>query len=589
MLKISIRNGQQRDELIHVSGPLELGRGPQRAGIARRIVQDPSVSRDQLRLEERPDGSIHLENLSQKNSMRLGDSRIVSPGTSLHLPLPVSIGVGESLIELEAADSNVPPPADSLLTIAQPVRARSQLALGSRRLTLGKAPSPEVLAHWFETLMEVQRAATGSQAFYQEAANAVVDLIGLDCGLVLLRRDEQWQVVARAGTHSSLSSEFSNTVLQRIVAERRTFFQTAVAASTADSLRNVEAVVASPIFDARENVIGAIYGMRLPSNGVEKLGIGSLEAQVVQILAAVVGAGLARLEGDAEVSRLRVQFEQFFSEGLARELQRDPRLLEGQEREITVLFSDIRGFSRIAERLGPKDTCQLVAGIMEQLTACVRTYEGVVVDYTGDGLLAMWNAPTDQPDHAVRACRAALDMQAAMPQLSATWQAMLGVPLGLGVGINTGPAMVGNTGSPQKFKYGPLGHTVNVASRVEGATKQLRIPVLATGATVAMLGETFATRRLCRVRVQGVQSPVDLYEVHGEQASREWCEQRAMYQRALELLETGQWLAACRAISPLLAGRDTFDTPSLDLAGRALACLRSPPENFDAVIELSTK
>src|SRR5262249_3914585 len=148
-------------------------------------------------------------------------------------------------------------------------------------------------------------------------------------------------------------------------------------------------------------------------------------------------------------------------------------------------------------------------------------------------------APDDLPDHAAQACRAALAILGDMPGLNADWREQCGQPLGVGIGINTGTALVGNTGSRHKFKYGPFGHTVNLASRVEGATKQLRVPVLITGNTHAQLGGQFATRRLCRVRVLGLRDPIDLYELNAESPTEEWLQRRDAYEKALAMFEAG--------------------------------------------------
>src|SRR5260370_21082121 len=320
--------------------------------------------------------------------------------------------------------------------------------------------------------------------------------------MVILKKSARWMVQSRfPEDEGSIGREFSTTILARVEKERRTFFQSeGVAANSSESLQGVEAVVASPIFDPREQVVGMVYGVRnrfarVRGASVIGLGIGPLEAQVMQLLASAVGVGLARQEQEAEAGRLRVQFEQFFSADLARELERNPRLLDGQEREITVLFSDIRGFSRLSERLGPTETCRLVSYVMEKLTNRIREFEGVVVDYTGDGVMAMWNAPATQSDHAAKACRAALGMIGDLPGMDAEWKERLGVPLKLGIGLNTGPALCGNPGSAHKFKYGPLGHAVNLGSRTEGATKQLGVPLLITGGTRALLDESFLSRR----------------------------------------------------------------------------------------------
>ena len=114
---------------------------------------------------------------------------------------------------------------------------------------------------------------------------------------------------------------------------------------------------------------------------------------------------------------------------------------------------------------------------------------------------------------------------------------------------------MGNTGSQKKFKYGPLGHTVNLASRVEGATKHLGVGLLITGSTRERLGPTFATRRLCRARVVGIAGEVDLHELHAESESSEWQSRRETYERALALYETGKWSEACQALFPLLRRR----------------------------------
>ena len=135
---------------------------------------------------------------------------------------------------------------------------------------------------------------------------------------------------------------------------------------------------------------------------------------MVQLLAAAVGAFLAR----AAVAKTRAQFEQFFSPELVRELERHPDLLEGRDQEVTILVSDLRGFTTIVERTDARTTCQLVRDLMERLTERIAEQGGVIVDYAGDGILAMWNAPVPQPDHPVSACRAALAMLGELPALN---------------------------------------------------------------------------------------------------------------------------------------------------------------------------
>jgi adenylate cyclase len=591
MLYIYVSSKDERRQLEHASGPIDFGRGPQREGIRRCGISDVFVSPDHLRLEENAEGRIKVWNLSGSSPIVLADDSLISPGLSREYDLPIRLKIGETWITIKPADHDQIS-RDVLATITQPVRASNVSDISRNILNLGTSPNPQTLAEWFETVIAVQRAAAGSPEFYLQTAQALVNLVNLDCGLVLLRRGDAWEPVAREPNEAGHGREFSHTILKHVVDERRTFYQTPASLFTmTQSLAGVEAVVASPIFDSRDEVIGALYGSRrLRYKDLSGRGIGPLEAQLVQLLASAVGAGLARLEKESEATRLRVQFEQFFSPGLARELQTNPRLLEGQEREVTVLFTDIRDFSRLAQQCGPAKTFQLVSALMEHIVACVRHFDGVVVDYVGDGLMAMWNAPADQPDHATLACRTAIAILNDLPLLSEKWHGVIGRPLSLGVGLNTGQALVGNVGTKQKFKYGPLGHTVNLASRVEGATKHLGVPALITSSTRTLLDTRFCTRRLGQFRVPGIGGPVDLYELYGEEASTEWRYRRDTYETALALYAEGSWADAAQALRPLVGDEDGhFDIPSLNLLRRAIECLRSAPDTFDPVIDIASK
>ena len=591
MLQFQITNKLGARQFEHDFGPLEIGRGTPREQMPRlSIPEDQYVSKDHILIEEIQPGRIRMENLSSKNPVWLGEGKALEPGHQREFMLPLHISIGVTTIEI---DSRGPDPVkvEMLDTIAPPVRPSKLLLAGKTALSgLGSSPSAEVLATWFETVIAVQRAAAGSPEFYAQTTQAMIDLVGLDRGLILLRRGEEWDVASRANKVPESGREYSLTTLRRVLNDRQTHFQASVSGSPNTSLRGVEAVVASPIFGAEDDIVGVLYGSRTRSSGGKPPSIGPLEAQVVQLLASAVGAGLTRLQQEAEAGRMRVQFEQFFTPDLARELQRNPLMLEGQDRILTILFSNIRGFAQVSHALTAQETCQLLREVMDEITTQVRAQEGVVAHYSGDGLMAMWNAPADQPDHATRACRAALAIQAGLPRIAEAWSDKLAGPLVVGLGLNTGMALVGNTGSEQKFKYGPLGHAVNLASRVEGATKQLGILTLMTDSTRALIRDEFAIRRLCKVRVVGMTQPVELYELHHDSASAEWIQRRDTYEKALALFETGQWSACCREVYPLLSGHEgKYDVPSLNLVSRSVDCLRAPPSEFSPIIELSSK
>jgi adenylate cyclase len=590
MLRFSVNNKLERQEIEHASGPFEFGRGGTRDGVPRCVIQnDLYVSKDHLRVLELEDGRVRLENLSQRNAIRLEDGTTVAVNSSRDLIPPIRLTVGETTLEIDR------PPTDSserlLQTLSSPLSRRAEEQRHTSLMELGQSPSPETLAQWFETVVAVQRAAAGSPEFYQQTARAVVTLVGLDRGLVLLRRDGRWMVQARYPEDSEpIGREFSMTTLDRLERERKTLFQSAKSSpDPSESLQGIEAVATSPIFDSQDRIVGAVYGTRSRFTRHAGIGIGSLEAQVLQLLASAVAVGLARQEQETRATRRLVQLEQFFPGDLAREMERNPHVLDGQEREVTVLFSDIRGFSRMAERLGPMDTFRLASDIMDRLTERVREAGGIVVHYAGDGLMALWNAPMDVPDHAECACRAALSIQADQPKIDAEWNQRLGESVRLGIGINTGLALCGNTGSKMKFHYGALGHAVNVASRAEGATKQFGIPIIVTGSTHARLNQQFATRRLCRTRLVGIDGATELYELHSENAPQQWLDWRTSYELGLGLYEEGRFLETIRSLHTLLFGDADHDRPTLMLLSRATHALQDPPKTFDPVIELEHK
>jgi adenylate cyclase len=150
--------------------------------------------------------------------------------------------------------------------------------------------------------------------------------------------------------------------------------------------------------------------------------------------------------------------------------------------------------------------------------------------------------------------------------------------------------LVGNVGSRVKFKYGPLGHAVNLGSRVEAATKFFSTPILITGSTKSLLGDAFATRRICRARVTGIAEVVELHELYAESAPPEWYRKRDIYEKALGHFERSEWAAACRELYQLVVHQDGhYDKPSLELLERSIGCLNGNPQNFDPTITVPIK
>ena len=308
MLLFHVNNSRERLQLEHSRGPIEFGRGPKRGAVARCMVQDGYVSKDHVRIEEMPGGEIRVDNLSTKQPIVIADGGI-PPGGWATLHAPVRLGIGDTLIDIEPS---IPEEVvnEDLKTVVQPLQqGRSLAGIGESFQRMGATPSPEVLTQWFEAVVAVQRSSPASPEYFDQTAKALVDLVSLDSGLILFRTGDAWRVIARSfRDEGTPGREFSYSIVNRVVSERRTFFQPRVAGlSQTESLRNIQSVVASPILDAQEQVIGALYGSRTRRPGSRE--IGPLEAQLVQVLASAVSAGLARVEQDMRASQFRVAKE----------------------------------------------------------------------------------------------------------------------------------------------------------------------------------------------------------------------------------------------------------------------------------------
>jgi len=187
--------------------------------------------------------------------------------------------------------------------------------------------------------------------------------------------------------------------------------------------------------------------------------------------------------------------------------------LGGETREVTVFFSDIEGFSLIAEKLSPDELMELMNEYLSAMTDVVERHGGYVDKYIGDSVVAVFGAPADDPDHAANAARAALDCCAQLTELNATSPLFQGYKLAQRIGINSGEALVGNFGSRRRFNYSVMSDAVNLASRLEGANKFYGTTVIASETTVALTGDAFAWRELDAIRVKGRVQALKIYEL----------------------------------------------------------------------------
>ena len=585
MYKVIITNSEQVEEGV-LSESMTLGRIAPEDNSDHIIIKDRYVSRLQMRLAVCDEG-IQICNIGSAEA-RLQTGQVIAKGATAIIQVPTTIALGRTTIKL-GMNIELPEGSRNVETISAPVLSSLTDVQETVMFSDGSAPEGAKIANWLESILSVQQSAAGSPEFYQETADAVVKSIGLDHGMVLLLDKHGWASVAESSREIVDNLTFSRSVLSQMQTEARTFYEPVSKMDSPQSLANVDSVVASPVFGSDGEVIGAVYGAReqLDSGAA---GITPLEAQVMQLLACSVSAGLARIEREAKVTRLRIQFEEFVSPELASELERDPTFLDGQQRFITCLFADLRNFSAISETMGAEGIYAMMRDVMDALTQCVLDTGGAIINYAGDGMAAMWNAPLDQTDHAQRACRAALSMQQAMPALNAKWADRAGMPLKVGIGINSGEALVGNAGSRHRIKYGPMGHSVNLASRVEGATKQLGVPILITDSSQELLGDEFLVREVCQVRVIGIKQPATVYELQDLQVSMQWRRNKEVYEGALKCFCAGKF-PECIAMLERVMETTGFidDRPSLLLSLWAHEGMEVDPKMFDSVYDLDTK
>lgn len=349
------------------------------------------------------------------------------------------------------------------------------------------------------------------------------------------------------------------------------------------SMHMLSSVVAAPILDRDGKLVAILYGDRWLMLQMDQDEVTELEALLLDVLAGAVAGGIAR---QAE-EKSRAGLSEFFSPRVASMLVQRSDLLTGRDAEVSVLFCDIRGFSAISERQGAQRTIEWINDVLTELSQCVVDRDGVLVDYVGDELFAMWGAPEPQSDHATRALETAMEMLHAVDRLRARACEDFGGDLDVRIGINSGPARVGNVGSRLKFKYGVLGHTVNIGSRLQGACKYLGVRCLAADATVHSLREKIHTRRLAELSVQGIQETSQVYECVTD-ADEEWCCFRDEYEAALVDFEAGRPGETVHRLGRLLQSYPQ-DRPSAILLAKAARLLTDPKLVHDSIWTMENK
>jgi adenylate cyclase len=233
-----------------------------------------------------------------------------------------------------------------------------------------------------------------------------------------------------------------------------------------------------------------------------------------ETLALVLGYGITVVDNFVREQRERRRLAQFFSPEVLREVVRHREDSLGSSRRlVTVLFADIRGFTALAEKLEPEEVAEMLREYLTEMTEVIFKHRGTVDKYIGDCVMALYNVPFQDPDHARNALRTALELQERTLQVSARWEARLGAAIRTGIGINTGEAVVGTLGSRQRLEYTAVGDTINLGSRLEALTKEYGVPIIISEFTQRRVNGEFLTRELTEVTVRGKTQRVKTYGV----------------------------------------------------------------------------
>ncbi len=295
---------------------------------------------------------------------------------------------------------------------------------------------------------------------------------------------------------------------------------------------------------------------------------------------------------EREKKKIRGAFQYYLTSSVINEMLKDPDKLKlgGDKKDLTVLFSDIRGFTTISEKLTPEELVALLNEYLTTMTNQVFHHDGLLDKYMGDAIMAVFGAPLDQPDHALRACRTALAMMEELHKLQEKWKAEGRPVFDIGVGLNSGDMVVGNMGSEMRFDYTVMGDMVNLGSRLEGINKEYGTNIIISEFTYEKVKDAMCCRELDGVRVKGKLKPVNIYELLGEKKNEAaFKDLLEGFSRGLALYREAKWDEAIAAFQGVLASRPN-DYPSKMYVERCKNLKENPPpEPWDGVFVMTKK
>lgn len=539
MLRVSVHNSKQHFQREISEGPLffgttaEGGENPNHheSKIGQKLLltlEDPAASSLHLKIDWSDTTKLRLTNFGRSIALNAGPR--VHRGRTVELDVPTTLRLGETHIQFTNAS-----------TVATVDSALVELnALGLEGETEQQvSPGPNTLASWLETLGELQQVVAGSHELFLLATQALFNPGGLDGGMILLPSIDGWKIHASYIPYPEHGFNYRCDLIKQVVDSKKSIFHDGMTLDKSGEIHeDVHSAVVCPILDGDNQVAAILYGFRSLHRRNSRRGIRMLEAQFVQVVANSLSAGLLRLNSEKDAARSKILLEQAFAPNVAQKLQDNTNILVGQEREVSVLFADLRNFSAISERVGAEVTYEFLSSVMERFSTIITDFDGVIIDFYGDGISAFWNAPIEQLEHPVFAVEAGFEILASLPELNMLWKDRVDEEVSVGIGITTGVALVGNSGCQKRLKYGPRGSVVNLASRLENKTKELKIPLLVSEETAQRVSGAFSTQRIISDAVKGYPQPVPIYRVLQDSNTRVKANHK-LYDKALIEYEKG--------------------------------------------------
>ncbi len=504
--------------------PVVLGRG---AG-ADLAIQDPTISRRHAELVAEP-GGVRVRDLGSSNGVSVNGARVaagfVGPGDT--------VAFGKIQCRLEA----VPPPAGAMVTgvaggtIVRQLRveadARAALAPLERAAPTpsGTAPVPDEArrARKLAALLDLSQRLAGEldlDRLLATIVEATFEVMPVDRASILLVREPAGELVprlSRSRLGDAHSQQVPRSIAERVVSERIAVLSDNAAQDARFSgqsilMQSVRSAMCTPLMAEGERVLGILYVDSVTATH----SFGDEDLQFLVAFAGIAAAGI-RTSMQAEQLRrealVRGNFERYFAPDVASQIARSAGDVRagGERRPITVLFSDIRGFTSLAETMAPEAIAELLSEYFSEMVDIVFEHGGTLDKFIGDAIMALWGAPLAQEDGADRAMRAATAMQWALRGLNQRW-ADAGRPvLEVGIGVSHGEVFAGNIGSDRRLEYTVIGDTVNIAARL--CSEAGPGEILASGPLRAATREPWPFEALEPMALKGKAKSVEVFRV----------------------------------------------------------------------------